>query len=243
MLNDANLLFNKCIVTDIDGDEHIGENRESIERYQERAVSFDVFSDSAWASGLANWYVNNFGEPIPRIERVTIPLHSENYATMSTMLPLTIGSAVNVINVLPGSDDPVTLSYSVDGVEISIRSLDSESGSCFYDLTLRLWPLDYLVEWELDASKLGNNSRLGRPTSYTSLQDLLGRIHWFPGDIVTKRVFQAAAGQLVATYPSTALRDRTETNPREGQMCYITGTRELQVFRHGRWVVYARIPI
>ena len=116
-------------------------------------------------------------------------------------------------------------------------------GSCFYDVTLRLWPLDYLIEWELDASKLGTSTRLGRPTSHVPLQELLGRIHWFSGEIVTQSRFQASmSGQMVATYPNTAVRDRVETNPAEGRICYITSTKELQIFRRGRWGLYARIP-
>ena len=154
---DSALLTNRALVTDVDGANHDRVYVRSINKYGEYATRFTVFSNRNVAQVQADWWALHYGFPVPRIESVTVLPHLESYNVMRKLLPLTIGSGVNVHTIAPDISEQVD-GFSVDGLTVTIRPLNQRSlmSAVTMEVEYRLWPLGNIIEWALGTSRLGD---------------------------------------------------------------------------------------
>lgn len=83
------------------------------------------------ALDLANYLLNLYKDPTPRISSVTVLLHAQSSADQATLLNLEIGSVVRVVYTPNGIAPPIDKFCLIEGVSETI-------GNLYHSLTFRL---------------------------------------------------------------------------------------------------------
>lgn len=128
VVTDKQYLFNEVEAERIGGAKQTVRNQASIDQYEQypTSVTLLVTTDDE-ALGRANWIINAYSEPLPRVPQVTVDLLSASEAMQQEFLNLELGDRITITN-LPSQSPVSTVDLIVEGISES-QSLGGWKGS------------------------------------------------------------------------------------------------------------------
>ena len=139
------------------GSTYRARNDASITAYGPRTASATLYaaSDTDLITA-ADWYVQRYGQPAPRIPSIQVDLLSLDAATTASVLSLGIGSKLRLTGL------PTVAPGGATSVDLWVEGITERVGVAEWALTLTTSPVGSAVDavWVLDSGELGTSTVL-----------------------------------------------------------------------------------